>query len=189
LLSSRKLRLLTLVAGAAVLIIFSACGDDDASGDSTLTATATVTTAASTTPSATATAEASNSGAAFDACALLTKSELGEVIGTVSADGTGQNNPSVYICGWTTDDGLVSVNITLYTGSPSELEEYYSLTQGATQIDGLGDKAQFSSALQNLEVLSRGYDLSVSVFGADFKGGAQIQASRALAQDILARLP
>jgi len=189
-----RLLLLGCLLGA---MLAAACSGDDVKPSTSATATqqsgASTNSATPKTQTAKVTAAPGDgSGGLVDACTLLTKADITEVIGE-GGDGQVTNDPPTSTCFWfsTTADGLIArVEVVLYTKSNAQdVADYYAGFTG-DPVDGIGEKAKWVGSITTLEVLQGNYDLQLSVARPIDKTPAdQLNASKALAQKALARLP
>lgn len=178
-----------LAALLAGLLLVSACGgdDDDAGGGAT-----TQTQAADGGAGETSTADADNGdeddGEELNVCDLLSNEEVSAALGSEVSEPVRQDFPPFFSCYWTAEE-FDSLSVSVFSGSESEAEAYYELTAGAQDVEGLGDRAQFSD-FGTLEILAGRYDVSITLFDIDLEDDAQtIEAARPIAELVLDRLP
>lgn len=130
------------------------------------------------------------SGSDFDVCTLLTRDEVERVIGPAD-EGLNQNFDPIFSCLWSADAGGVDyVSVGVFAGSDEEVEAFFELTQDAEEVQGIGDRAQFSDTIGigTLEVLVDGYDVSVSVAMLERDRDEARDITTGLAERVLGRL-
>jgi hypothetical protein len=156
----------------AMALALGACGGDDDGG-----------------PSATA----GDSGAGrndeqVDACSLLTQEEAAEALGSNIEPGEANDFKPFFGCRWAVEGTADYVDVTVLTGSTSELEYYYDLTDETESIDGYGDKAQWAEAFGAFEVLTEDYDVTVGVGVLNREPAEAKEIAMGLMEKVLARL-
>lgn len=180
-----------LLAVAAVvlsaLMLLSACGggdDDDDRGDSE--------------PTATEEQDGDSGGddepapdegdGDFDVCALMTEEEVADIIGFDTTSSSSNDFDPFFGCKYDFDSGNVSISV--YRDDREVVEAFYELTADAEQVDGVGDRAQYTELFDQLEVLDGNYDITVSVFSFDGESEVDtLELDKELAQLLLDRLP
>jgi len=123
-----------------------------------------------------------------DVCALASEDEIQDILGEpVTADDDGSGRP-FYQCTWQAES-FTTAYVTVYVDDQDTLEEYFGFTENAEEIDGLGDRAQWSPTLGVLEILVEDYDLTVQL--VDLTGNEDdvvLANATAIAELILERL-
>ena len=189
-----------LIAAALVaLLSLAACGgddDDDATGSSsTATATSAATDSSDSestgTPGATATQGGNNGGGdtPVDICGLLTLDEVETALGIPVEEGAPSNDGDFYACDWAASDETTfsSLTVEFFAGSDSENEYYFDLTGDAEEINGLGDRAQYTDLI-GLEILTDHYEIAISLYAFDLEDAVVRTNTLALGQALIARL-
>jgi len=130
--------------------LVAACGGADDDSDDTGT-------------SATASNEPVGQDEQVDACALLTEEEAAEALGSNVEPGEPSDFAPFFGCRWAVDGTLDYVDVTVLTGTSTELEYYFELTDETESVDGYEEKAQWAEHTGTFEVLTEDYDVSVGV--------------------------
>jgi hypothetical protein len=131
--------------------------------------------------------EGDNDGDGPDVCSLLTQDEIQEAIGSEVDDGEPTVNEPFYTCSWFSPEGFDFVTLGVLTGDDESLEFYFELSDDAEPVEGLGERAQFTS-FGGLEVLTDNYDVEISVLAEALDDEGVRQAERELAEIVLDRL-
>lgn len=194
--------ILWLVAGLlAALLLSAACGggdDDDSSGDDT---SPTVTREGGSSDDATQEptedsgdasqtdepTEEPSEGSGGNACDLLSSSDIEQAFGESYDDGAENDYEPFLTCTWTSET-FNNVTVTLYHDDASSVEFYYELTQDAQEIDGIGERAQWSDTGSFEFLVDDETDVTLSIFNTDLDDAAQLAAAKELAQKILDEL-
>lgn len=195
--------ILFLVAGIlAALMLFAACGggdDDDDTGDHN-SPTATEdggdasedpTDGSSDDPTEEPTEVSGGDGGSsagdVDSCSLLEDDEIEAATGATVDGSEPTQSGDFFDCDWDLNGGLGYLNVSVLTGDDVQLEEYYSLTQDAEEIDGIGKKAQYDGII-GAETLLDDYEVTVSMFIATLEDADKREASIALLRKVVDRL-
>jgi hypothetical protein len=197
-----KAGLTALFAALALGLLVIACGgdDDDAPAATTPAATADTSGDGDGGPTATAgedddptaTKEPDDGDGGGDAeglgCALVDDDTIDDIMGVEMDPGEADGEAG---CSWdsTENFGLLSVLLTVRTGTHDEMQDYFNIDIGGDEIDGIGEAARWNDSLDFLEVLQGNFDFDVQVL--DFTGeDIDVQAkAEAVALEVLANLP
>ena len=124
--------------------------------------------------------------AEFDVCSLLTAREASAATGEAVADGSDNSDSTSFFCEWTGDRSNVSLEVV--TGTAQERETFFEQHNVGAPIDGLGNRAQFTT-VSGVDVLTDEYYVGVTVLSLGFTEDQRKQQSRSLAELVLTRLP
>jgi hypothetical protein len=127
------------------------------------------------------------SGDVPDLCSLLTPTEIEAATGAAVSEGTLEAEfEPFYSCQWSTES-FDFVSLELFEGDDDERDFYYELTDDAEEVDGLGEKAQYTDLI-GLEIMTDDHLLTVSISVSALTEDETFEASRELAEIALGRL-
>jgi hypothetical protein len=133
--------------------------------------------------------EGSATGKNVDACTLLTQEEVNTAMGVEMQVGEPQNLDPVFSCQWT-GPALESVGVSVLYGTEDALNTYYDLAEDSEQVEGLGNRAQWSVGILNfIEVQTDEYVLDVVVNSAELEDEQTKTIAIDLAELTLERVP
>jgi len=195
----RHRRLLLLIAtGLVGLLLFGACGggdDDDDDDGGAQTATQPQDGADSgddgeaATPTEDSEQDEEEDGAEppEDVCGLLTTQEVSAALDAEVDEGVATDDGTSFTCDWEDELGLHAMYIDILADSDEANLEYFEATGEAEEIDGLGDRAQYTDLI-GLEVLTDHYVVNLRMFAFDLEDDVARERTLALGELVIDRL-